>query len=213
MTVSGRAWAIAIAGFLLSLALVGITLNLLRLNNPETLIAIAPVAREEARPVTVFVGGAVTNPGVYSLTGDARVEGAIAAAGGFSPDANLDGINRALRLRDEDQIIVPRKGEATATPARPAAGAAAPLASPAGSAAPAASARRTATEAGGRIRINTASATELARLPGVGAKIAQDIIDYRIANGPFTRPADLAKVKGISERMVADWAELVTFEP
>ncbi len=213
MAVSHRTWVVVIFGFLLALALVGITLNLLRLANPETLITIAPVASQQARPVTVFIGGAVVNPGVYSLTGDARVEAAIAAAGGFSPDANGDGINRALRLRDEDQIIVPRKGEPTATPARATAETAAPLTAPAGGTAlPAPSARGMATAAG-PINVNTASAAELARLPGVGAKIAQDIIDYRTANGPFTGPADLAKVKGISDRMVADWAGLVVFAP
>ena len=214
MPAAGRTWTVIVCGFLLAVALVGIAVSLLRLGNPEMVISIAPLAQQEARPVTVFVGGAVANPGVYNLTGDVRIEAAIAAAGGFSPDANEDGLNRALRLRDEDQIIVPRKGEATATPARPVGGAVSPLVAPGGGTAlPAASARGTATGPGTRINVNTAAATDLARLPGVGAKIAQDIIEYRSANGPFSGPADLAKVKGISERMVAGWAELVTFDP
>lgn len=215
MPVAGRTWTVIVCGFLLAVALVGIAVSLYRLGNPETLISIAPVAQQEGRAVTVFVGGAVANPGVYSLAGDARVEGAIAAAGGFSADANEDGLNRALRLRDEDQIIVPRKGEATATPARPAAGASVPLAATGGGTTLPAATKRgtTAIDPGGRINVNTAPATELARLPGVGAKIAQDIIDYRTANGRFAGPADLAKVAGISDRMVAGWASLVTFEP
>ncbi|MFN8516075.1 MAG: ComEA family DNA-binding protein [Thermomicrobiales bacterium] len=178
------------------------------MNNHETLISIAPAATTQGQTVTVFVGGAVVRPGVYTLPRGERIEGAIAAAGGFAPEADQDGINRALLLRDEAQIVVPRKGEPTATALRPVAGvSAAPVATAAR-----ATARGSATPSG-PINVNTASATELEQLPGVGAKIAQDIVAYRAANGPFANAADLAKVSGISDRMVAGWGELITFGP
>ena len=69
MPTAGRTWTVIVCGFLLAVALVGIAVSLLRLGNPEMVISIAPLAQQEARPVTVFVGGAVANPGVYSLTG------------------------------------------------------------------------------------------------------------------------------------------------
>jgi competence protein ComEA len=196
-----------VSGLVLAVAIVMLILFLLRLNADETLITIAPMPTTQAQTVTVFVGGAVVNPGVYTLPRGERIEGAIAAAGGFGPEANRDGINRAQLLRDEAQVVVPRLGEPTATPARPVAAAPAPVATPAGTA------PRASAMANGPIDVNSAAAAELERLPGVGAKIAQEIVTYRETHGRFADAADLAKVSGISERMVAGWEGLIIFGP
>jgi competence protein ComEA len=52
----------------------------------------------------------------------------------------------------------------------------------------------------GTININTASATELQRLPGIGAKTAGRVIEYRQKNGPFKKVEELMNVQGIGEK-------------
>ena len=50
------------------------------------------------------------------------------------------------------------------------------------------------------VNINTASKKELDALPGIGETLAQRIIDYRSANGPFSTVDELTKVKGIGAK-------------
>jgi len=52
----------------------------------------------------------------------------------------------------------------------------------------------------GVININSASAEQIAYLPRVGIKLAQKVVDYRKANGPFKKIEDLMEVKGVGER-------------
>ncbi len=52
----------------------------------------------------------------------------------------------------------------------------------------------------GKLNINTATIEELQLLPGVGQATAQNILDYRETNGPFTSVEDVIKVKGIGDR-------------
>jgi competence ComEA-like helix-hairpin-helix protein len=54
----------------------------------------------------------------------------------------------------------------------------------------------------GKLNINTATAEQLEMLPGVSAKKAQALIDYRTKNGNFKNIEDLRKVPGIKQKKV-----------
>lgn len=58
-------------------------------------------------------------------------------------------------------------------------------------------------EKGGTVNINTASVQELQLLPRVGPALAQRVVEFREKNGPFKRPEELMRVKGIGEKSFA----------
>ena len=50
------------------------------------------------------------------------------------------------------------------------------------------------------VNLNTASATDLEALPGIGAKTAARIVEYRQKNGPFKKVEELMNVRGVGEK-------------
>jgi competence protein ComEA len=85
-------------------------------------------------------------------------------------------------------------GLAIAAIAQPAAGAPAQ-----DKAAPRAAAKPSATTTA-IVNLNTATAADLEGLPGIGAKTAARIIEYRQKNGPFKKIEELMNVRGVGEK-------------
>ena len=74
---------------------------------------------------------------------------------------------------------------------------------------PTAGATATAT-ATAPVNLNTATAEQLATIPGVGPKMAERIIDYRQKNGGFKKVEDLMNVSGVGEKSFLKMKPLIT---
>ena len=139
-------------------------------------------------PLRVYVSGAVVAPAVYRLAPGSLVEDAIQMAGGAAAEADLEQINLALELADQQQVYVPWAGvEEIATPV------------PTGGVATVS-----------LLNVNTASAAELETLPHIGPTTAQRIVEYRETYGPFESTEELLDVTGIGEATFAEIKDLVT---
>ncbi len=155
---------------------------------PRTVHSVAPVAQVTAQDF-VHVVGEVHDPGLYELPAGDRIVDAVAAAGGFTALADQAAINLAQVIADGQQIVVPAKG-AAADPAAAGAGAAGAAAGGGGA-------------AGGMVDINSADATGLETLDGIGPALAQRILAYRTAHGGFRSVGDLQNVTGIGPKKFA----------
>jgi competence protein ComEA len=121
--------------------------------------------------VVIDVAGAVRRPGVYRLPAGARVVDAIGRAGGPAGDALLEGINRAARLADGQQVVVPERG-------------------PGGAAAAAVSEE-------GPISLGSATLEQLETIDGIGPVTAAKIVEYRDQHGGLASVEQLDEVSGI----------------
>ena len=150
-----------------------------------------PSSTVAAPTVLVHVLGAVVRPGLVELDAGARVVDAIAAAGGLAPDADPAGVNLARLLVDGEQLAVPVVGQVP--PPAAGGGATEPGAVP----------------ADGLVHLNSAGVAELDTLPRIGPALAQRILDWREANGPFTSVDQLLDVAGIGDTVFAGLESLV----
>jgi competence protein ComEA len=148
-------------------------------------------ARSEAEQLNVVIDiqGAVAKPGVYTLSGDARVYQAVEMAGGLLPEADEKLINRAQRLADGMMLYIPRKGEQR-------------FSLPPGASIMAGDGRSDAAVQGEKINLNTATAEQLQTIPGIGPSKSAAIIQYREEHGPFKTVEDLTNVSGIGPKTV-----------
>jgi competence protein ComEA len=173
-----------------------------------------------AVPLRVYVMGAVNRPGVYALARASILQDALDAAGGATRQADVSHLNLALLLRDGDQINVPALLP-TATLLPPTqtplpsmtVGPGTPLPTPPTATLAPTSAPTSAGSFGGLVNINTATLAELDTLPRIGPAIAQRIIDYRAANGPFATIEQIKNVKGIGDATFAQLKDLITVGP
>lgn len=130
-----------------------------------------------AGTIKVEIKGQVKCPGVYELASGSRVEDLVIKAGGFTSEADSDSIVQVKRLKDEDCIIVRKKGEQIN-----------------------AESSASSINSDGKVNINTATKDELDKIPGIGPVTAEKIIGYREKNGDYKSIEDLKKIGGIGDK-------------
>lgn len=170
---------LGISGLLL---LAGLLVRDLTQDSPPALVLEEPSAGGN---VVVHVAGAVAAPGLYELPPGARVQDALNAAGGQSPDADVDSLNLARHLRDGEKISVPG-------PSSEVAAAVATLAP------------------GQKLDLNAATKDQLDQLPGIGEAYSRRIVASRDVDGPYQTVDDLVTRDVVPASTLDDIRDLVT---
>jgi competence protein ComEA len=136
---------------------------------------------DDGSTIQVYITGAVKKPGVYTLPTDARVYQLLQAAGGPQPNANLVALNLAAKLTDGEEIYVTVIGEAPPTYMGGVPG-------------PPNGTSSSSSSNSNLVNINTATVSELEQQLHVSSTTANNIINYRTQNGPYTSIDQLLNV-------------------
>ncbi len=148
-------------------------------NNTKTQIIIQePTVINSKKVINVDISGAIAVPGIYQLEDGSRVYELVEKAGNILETADLEWVQKKLNLAkkiyDEEKIYIPFEGENYLS-------------------------QENSVNAS-LININTATINDLISIPGIGDKIAKDIIDYRDKNGLFEAIESIKKVPGIGDK-------------
>lgn len=147
--------------------------------------------KQSTAKIYIDVKGAVNHPGVYKIRPDDRIETAIALAGGTNIFADLNQVNLAQRLNDQQIVYIPKQGEKI----------------PAQFLVQMEVNNENKTSDMGssqtdikQVNLNKASKEDLQTLTGVGPSKAEAIIQYRQTHGGFKSIEDLKQVDGIGDK-------------
>lgn len=135
---------------------------------------------EPKRIIYVEIKGEVKRPDVYEMEEGSIIRDLIDKAGGLTEKANIEKINRAKKLKDNELIVIPNDdniNEITSSDFV-----------------------NTTEDEGGKININKADLSKLKEIPGIGDVKAKSIIEYREKNGGFKSIEDIKNIDGIGEK-------------
>lgn len=130
--------------------------------------------------IVVEIKGEVKKPDVYEVNEGSIIKELIEKAGGLTDDANIDNINRADKLKANQLIVIPNKNNENVNSIP-------------------ASVNNSIVEEG-VININTASSSELQKIPGIGESRANSIVEYREKNGGFKSIEEIKNIDGIGDK-------------
>lgn len=147
----------------------------------------------------VYVCGAVCMPGVYTLKQGSRIYEALAMAGGLTEDASAASVNQAEPVRDGQMIYMPTEEEIQKGIVLPAGNMTAEDGTALEDTAGSGVGPDSNADFDMRVNLNTATASELMTLPGIGQTKADSILAYREKHGEFSSVEEIMNVDGIKE--------------
>ncbi len=150
---------------------------------------------EESAVCWVHVCGEVNFPGVYELPSGARWYEAVEAAGGFCSLADDSAVNLAALVEDGQKIYIPAEGEELP-----------------GDTGYAAEGSGSMAARNGKVNLNTAGREELMTLKGIGESRAEEILEYRNAQGGFSSVEELKNISGIGDKTFEKLRDYVTVD-
>jgi len=148
--------------------------------------------------IMVHISGQVYDPGIYEMTNGDRVNDVVNLAGGLTKNADLDRINLAKKISDEEKIYIPKIGEDINKD----------IESQAINYSSTTLGNLSSNNNDGKININMCSKSELTSLPGIGDVIADRIIEYRTSN-KFKNIEEIMNVSGIGDKKYEGIKELI----
>ncbi len=140
---------------------------------------------EEKIKIYADISGCVEKPGVYEVEEGTRIFQLIEKAGGLTKDADIEGLNRAEIVSDGQKIVIYPVGEGQES-------------------------ENTGVSSSGKININTADASQLQTISGIGPVTAEKIVEYRKTNGRFSSIEDIKNVSGIGDKTFEKIRENIT---
>ena len=165
-------------------------------NNIENNIEYKNKENTISKNVTIYVSGEVNNPGIVTIESDKRLYDAVEMLGGVTQNADLNRINLAIKLNDEEHYIIPKIGEDNIISQDISVN----------------NIDTIKNEQTSKININTATIEELDNLPGVGEATANKILNYREENGIFKSIEEVKNVNGIGEKKYIDIKDKICIE-
>ena len=153
------------------------------------------------KEITVYVSGEVNKSGVVTLKEGDRLAVAVEKLGGTTKKADLNNINLAIRVKDEEHYIIPKIGDAKQEDLKDV--------NNTKDIENAEIKNENTAKDSSKININTATLEELDKLPGVGEATANKIISHREENGQFKNIEDIKNVNGIGDKKFENMKELI----
>lgn len=146
--------------------------------------------------IMVHISGQVYKPGLVQLKNGSRVIDAVNSAGGLKSEADLDRINLAKKLADEEKIYIPKIGEDNDIIDEV-------------EISDGGSSSNSSGNKSNKININTCTKEELMNLPGIGEVLATRIVEYRESR-KFNSIEDIMNVSGIGNKKFENIKDFIT---